>query len=237
MANIFDNGGFSNKLAKYSISNTSGIWSLRAIHNYLASLVPASVEFNGSITSATSINGTIDMGIPETGDIQVFAVVGQTISVPTAPTGITEIFDTGLWNTYDRIIFYKLNVNQSGNTQFTVNATYRVSVFAWTIKAGTTTLELHDTGYNNSGVNIETLNTTSGGCVLAAHTSAETGVDVSVSLVSSSDVSSTVVESPFEVSAGHTTATDNGTLSMRVDNDTTVSRTLVGAVSFSATQQ
>jgi hypothetical protein len=219
----------------YGNFKNSGVWDLESSYSALLSEYkkPLTAQFNGYITSSASINDYIDMGTPEEGDIQIFAVVGQTVGVPTNPTGITEVLDTGIFNSYDEIQFYKIDTNRSGLTQFVVSATYRVSVFAWTIKADGRTVTLTDTGYNNEGTTIDTLNVSERGCVLAVHTSYGSGIDVTSDLVETSDVASTVVESSFEVSAGHSIIEADTTLSMRLVNDTTVSRTLVAAVSYS----
>lgn len=221
--------------AVYGNYKNSGIWNLEAVYSAISeTFTDVDVIFHGFLLSGTTINDYIDMGTPEDGDIQVFAVVGQTTQTPSSPSGITNILDTGVFNSYDEIQFYTIDTNQTGPTLFTVSASFRVSVFAWTIRTGGAPLLLTDTGYNNSGSTINTLNVAEKGCVLAVHTSQGSGVDVTASLVDTSDLTSTVVESPFEVSAGHSVnAVSDTTLNMRLTNDTTVTRTLVAAVSYS----
>ena len=200
----------------------------------MQSAANSSVEviFHGaSATDGNSQTASIDMGTSQTGDIQIVGVIGQggsgnlTLSSPPA-----MLLFSGRGGSFDEFEIYQLAANQSGPTNFAASATYRNTIFAWTVRGASP--QPVDTAYSYETSVSDSLVVPQRGAVLAMSTCQNVSMDVYPDIVEVSDAAFLDIEAGFSTSGGHSDNLAAQTIPLATTNST-AGRSMIAAIAFS----
>lgn len=189
------------------------------------------VIFHGaSATADTSQTATIDFGTPQAGDYQIIGLIGQESNnnlTLTAPANQVVFRADG--GSFDALQFCVLDSLQTGETSVSASATYRNTIFAWTIRGAGT--PLFDTAYSYTTTVSDSISVSADGAVLAMSTAETVSLDVHPDIVEVSDAVFPIVEGGFNTSGGHSAGISAQTIPLIATNST-VARSMIGAISF-----